>query len=164
MTRVTTKGICEPALRKIGADTGEFYFYSMLRRVNARRQNEIADLMVACSDFSFSFLNVLVFASNARDFVRGKRRMRGLSRAELELIEEVILSLETAFWKAAQSYANDARALMVTEAYVRRILNNPELLATVRSRHPNVLRELGRLSLYRPERARPRSDPTAAGC
>ena len=151
MKRGTTKGICSAALEKIGPDRREHYFYSMLRRVNGGRQNEIADLMVACSDYSFSFLNVLIFASNASDFVRGKRRMRRLNKAELEMIEMVMPPLEGAFWKAAESYADDARSLMVTEAYVRRILGNAQIADLVRSGHPKVFRKLNRMGFVCPD-------------
>lgn len=145
MSRVVTKHICKVALDKIGGRSRPFYFYSLLRRVNARRQNEIADLMTACSDYSFSLLNLLIYASKATDFVREKRRMRGLSVAELTLIENVVPPLEAAFWKATKSYADDARALMVTDAYIRKILGNPEVVAYVRGVHPKVFRDLKRL-------------------
>ena len=158
MKRGTTKGICSAALEKMGPDRREHYFYSMLRRVNGRRQNEIADLMVACSDCSFSFLNVLIFASNATDFVRAKRRMRGLNKAELEMIEKVMPPLEDAFWRAAKSYADDARSLMVTEAYVRRILGNPQVADFVRSDHPKVFRKLNRMGVVCPQAERTSPD------
>lgn len=145
MTRVSLKGICDAALEKISARARPFYFYSMLRRVNARRQNEIADLMAACSDYSFPFLNLLIFGSKASDFVRTKRRMRGLGQAELAVIEKAVPQFEAAFWSAARSYADDARASMVTEAYVRRILANPKVAAYVRVAHPKVFRDLSRL-------------------
>jgi len=156
MKRGTTKGICSAALAKIGPDSREHYFYSMLRRVNDRRQSEITDLMAACSDYSFSFLNILVFASKPADFVRDKRRMRGLSKAELEMIEKVVPPLERAFWQAAKPYADDARSLMVTEAYIRRILGNAQIADLVRSVHPKVFRKLNRMGFVCPD-ARPTS-------
>ena len=150
MTRATTKGICAAVLEKIGLRARPLYFYSMLRRVNSRRQDEIADLMAACSDYSLPFLNLLVFGSKASDFVRAKRRMRGLSQAELAVIEGVVPQLEAAFWGAARSYADDARASMVTEAYVRRIFSNPNVAAYVGAAHPRVFRSLVRLGFKCP--------------
>lgn len=147
MARLVTKGICDAALEKIGAKTKSFQFYSMLRRVNAGRQNEIANLMAACADYSFSLLGVLTFGSKAHHFIRAKRRMRGVSRAELALIEKTVPPLEAAFWTAARSYADDARALMVTEAYVRRIIANPGVAARVRAAHPTTFLDLNRLGL-----------------
>jgi len=161
MSRVVAKGICQAAQEKIGL-LQQGYYYSVLRRVNSTRQTQIADLMAACADYSYSLLYLLIFASKRSDFVRGKRRVRGLSKAELAKIENVFPRIEDAFRRSARSYADDARALMLTEAYVRRILANPRIAAYVRSAHPSVFGDLKRLGmdLSAAEKADP-NPPTA---
>lgn len=147
MSRASTKGISEAALEKIQGGIKRPSFYSALRRVNAQRQEQIADIMTACSDYTDYLLNILIAASKSSDFVDTKRRMRGLGAHEQAEIDKVFPPIEDAFRKSTLSYADDARALAVTEAYVRRMLANPRIAAYIRAAHPDVTRELRRVGL-----------------
>jgi hypothetical protein len=74
------------------------------------------------------------------------------------MIEKVVPPLEGAFWRAAKSYADDARSLLVTEAYIRRILGNVQIADLVRSGHPKVFRKLNRMGFVCPD-----AGPTSRG-
>jgi len=147
MPRASTKGISEAALQKVRGHVKAPSFYSTLRRVNGRRQDQIADLMAACSDYTNCFLNLLIAASKGLDFIQPKKRMRGIGAGEQAEIEKIFPPVEEAFRKSCLSYAEDARALAVTEAYVRRMLANPRIAAYVQSVHPALSRELRRLGV-----------------
>ena len=147
MPRASTTGISEVALQKMRGHVKRQSFYSILRRVNAQRQDQIADIMTACSDYTYCFLNLLIAASRNSDFVRPKRRMRGISAGEQADIERVFPPIEEAFRKSALSYADDARALAVTAAYVGRMFANPRIAAYVQTAHPVLARELRRLGV-----------------
>jgi hypothetical protein len=69
------------------------------------------------------------------------------------MIEKVVPPLERALWQAVKPYADDARSLIVTEAYIRRILGNAQIADLVRSGHPKVFRKLNRWDLSVPIRS-----------
>ena len=121
------QGICPGALEKIGEDPKYQGFYSLLRRVKPHRQQQIADLMSMSADRSLSFLTLLVAASRESDFLRKKTRTRGISRQQLATIEKAFRPLEESFRTRAPDYADNAYALVVTEAYFRRLLNSPRV-------------------------------------
>lgn len=147
MPRASTKGISEAALQTMPGHVKSQSFYSTLRRVNAQRQEQIADIMLACSDYTYCFLNLLIAASRRLDFLQPKKRMRGINASEQADIERVFPPIEDAFRKACLSYAEDARALAVTEAYLRRLFANPRIAAYVHTAHPVLSRELRRLGV-----------------
>jgi hypothetical protein len=72
--------ICVRALEQIGPDPRYPGFYSSLRRVKHRRQEQIAKLMFMSADYSLSFMQLLIAASKRSDFVKRKIRTRGISR------------------------------------------------------------------------------------
>ena len=136
------EGICPGALKKIGPDPKYPGFYSLLRRVKPQRQQQIADLMSMSADHSLSFLNLLIAGSKESDFVGKKRRTRGISRQELATIEKSFRSLENSFRSLAPAYPDNAYALVVTEAYLRGLLNNARVASYLNSVHPEIFEDL----------------------
>lgn len=115
---------------------------SLLRRVSARRQEEIAEIMTLSADWSLSFLRLLVLASKERDFVRDMETPRGVQPYEMKLIEREIASLEEAFRTATAAYANTAYALVLTEAYLRSLVKNARIAAYLRSVWPKLFAKI----------------------
>jgi hypothetical protein len=138
MRAPNTKGISPRALKQIGSDHHFPQFYSTLRRLKPRRQEQIADLMAMSADRRLSFLTLLVSASKQSDFVGRKKRTRGISRRQLTEIEETMRRLEAQFRSSAPAYRENANALVVTEAYLRRILQNVQIANYIKSVHREI--------------------------
>jgi len=115
---------------------------SLLRRVSARRQEEIAEIMTLSADRSLSFLRLLVLVSKEPDFIRGKETPRGVQPHEMKLIEREIASLEEAFRTATAAYANDAYVLALIEAYLRSLVKNARIAAYLRSVWPRLFAKI----------------------
>lgn len=134
--------ICARALEQIGPDPRYPGFYSSLRRVKHRRQEQIAELMFMSADYSLSFMQLLIAASKRSDFVKRKIRTRGISRHQQAAIEKTFRPLEEAFRRLAASYSDDAYAVVVTTAYFRRVLRNVRITSYLNAVHPAIFEEL----------------------
>jgi hypothetical protein len=113
--------------------------------VNPRRQEEIAEIMALSGNRCRSFLRLLILASKESDFVRSKKTPRGVRPNEVKLIEREIGSLEEAFRAAAATYADDAYALVLTEAYFRSLLKNARIATYLRSVWPKLFAKVSEL-------------------
>lgn len=134
--------ICVRALEQIGPDLRYPGFYSSLRHVKHRRQEQIAKLMFMSADYSLSFMQLLIAASKRSDFVKRKIRTRGISRHQQTAIEETFRPLEEAFRRSAASYSDDAYAAVVTTAYLRRVLRNVRIASYLNAVYPEIFEEL----------------------
>ena len=132
-------------LEEIGGSLQAARCRSLLRRVSPRRQEEIAETMALSADRSLSFLRLLILASNERDCVRSKKAPRGVRPNEMKLIAHEIGSLEEAFRAATATYADDAYALVLTEAYLRFLLKNARIAAYLRSVWPKLFAKISQL-------------------
>ncbi len=145
-----TSKISAIALEKIGSEARVPGFYCLLRRVKHPRQEQIAELMSLSADHTLNFLRLLIAASKSSDFVKKKKRTRGITRNEEAAIEKTFRSLEGIFQTSAASYSDDAHAASLTIAYLRRLLNNGRIENYINAIYPELFKELkvsGELSL-----------------
>lgn len=142
MRRANTNNISANVLDRIGPDARGAGIFRLLRRVNCPRQEQIAEIMFLVADFTLNFARLLVEASKPADFVRKKRHAKGVTRAEAGAIEETVLALEKKLRNSAATYPDDARAIVITAAYIRRILSNSRVASYLIAVHPEIITEL----------------------
>jgi hypothetical protein len=142
MQRAIKSNISDRAFELLGPDPRYPEFYALLRRVNDRRQEQIAQLMFMSADYTVSFLRLLIAASKHSDYIKEKRPPRGISQRELAAIERTIQPLEEEFRRSAASYSDDAWAVAVTSAYVRKLLRNDRIASYLSAVYPKIFDEL----------------------
>ena len=93
-------------------------------------------------DYTLSFMQLLIAASKHSDFIKKKIRTRGISRQQQTMIEETFQPIEETFRRLASSYSDDAYAVAITTAYVRRVLSNVRIASYLNAVHPEIFEEL----------------------
>jgi uncharacterized protein YbgA (DUF1722 family) len=109
----------------------------MLRRVKAKRQREIADIMYKSANYTFAFMELLIAASKIGDFNDVKIRTRGVSRNELATIERTFSELENDFRCLAPYYREGTIAFLVSLAYARKFFENENIAKYLRTFYPS---------------------------
>jgi ParB-like chromosome segregation protein Spo0J len=115
-----------------------------LKRVNAVRQIEIAELMVSANNYSAVYAEGLVLATS-EDQVQNpteRRTKKGMSVEDIAKMEEELSGLEKELKVAEGTYGENVLNLTVSLAYVKRLLDNQKVTRFLRSRYPGILSAL----------------------
>jgi hypothetical protein len=115
----------------------------LLRRVNAVRQVEIAELMVGTNSYSKAYVEALLLATPEDQLVHATkpRKPKGLSTENLAKIEQEMETLQRDLKAVEQSYGQNVLSLTVARSYVRKLLDNTGIQRFLNAQYADVLQE-----------------------
>ena len=115
----------------------------LLRRVNAVRQVEIAELMVGTNSYSHAYVEALILATPADQLVHSVKRKKpkGLSAENRAKMEQEMDTLQRDLKAVEKGYGQNVLSLTVARSYIRKLLENQEIQRFLSAQYADVLQE-----------------------
>jgi hypothetical protein len=119
----------------------------LLRRVNAVRQVEIAELMVGTNSYSKAYVEALILATPEDQLVHSvkPKKPKGLSAENLAKMEQEMEMLQRDLKATEKSYGQNVLSLTVARSYIRKLLENPDVKQFLNAQYADVLNEFAAL-------------------
>lgn len=140
-------GICSEAAetlkdKRVGNDA-----FSVLRKMKAVRQTEVAGLMVAANNYSRRFAQLLLTGTRT-ELLAAPERVRppkGLAATQKAMLEQETDALLREYKAVDESYGTDVLLLSVSCGYIERLLANARVQRYLSKRYPDILQQLQQL-------------------
>jgi len=119
-------GICQEAIDLLKDKKISPNALKVLKKVQAMRQIELAELMVAANNYTVPYASALLAATSKNQLVEqdSKKKVEGLSREEMGRMEKEMDRLEREFKIIEESYGPNVLNLVVARRYLSNLLNN----------------------------------------
>jgi ParB/RepB/Spo0J family partition protein len=120
----------------------------ILKRVNAVRQIEIAELMVSTNNYAKGYVEVLFLGTPKEQLANPAepKKMRGMSREEIAKMEYEMETLENDFKSIEESYGQNVLHLTLARGYVKKLLENARVVRFLSSQHAEIFGEFEALA------------------
>jgi ParB-like chromosome segregation protein Spo0J len=140
-------GICAEAVEMLKDFKLNANVFTVMRKMKALRQIEVAEHMIANSAFSLTFAQALLFGTKPEMLLVKPRLRDGKSAAEAasSRFSEESDALLKDLRGLEDSFGKDALTLTVCQRYVERLLKNAKVVRYLERRHD---RSLGALQLW----------------
>jgi hypothetical protein len=121
---------------------------SLLKKVKALRQIEMAQLMVSGNNYTHSYVRALLVGTPREHMVKPDepKKVRGMSAEDVARMEREMETLERDYKLFEERYGENALHLGAAQRYVRRLLENTKVKRFLNQRHPEILEELQELA------------------
>ena len=140
-------GICPEAADLLRDKHVPINTFTELRRLKPIRQIVAAEIMIAMNRYTTMYAKSIVAASPQDQLVGGKRKaVRGLTEAQIALMERESTEIEREFRLIEQSYGSDHLDLVLATGYVTRLLNNARIVRHLAQHHATILHEFQKIS------------------
>ena len=141
------KGIC-PEISELFKDRHiSPRAFAELRKMKPMRQIEVAELMIAANNFTVPYAKALLAATPKDQLVdqHKQKKISGLSSEDLARMEKETELLERDFMIIKESYGEDTLNLVLSTAYLSKILNNARMVRFLLKNYPDILSEFQRI-------------------
>ena len=134
-------GINEEAAELLKQTDISAYALRLLRKVTGVRQIEIAELMISVNNFSSSYAEALVLGTRKGELANPEKRKRkkGVSAEEIARMEEEMAGLERDLRAVEESYGENMLKLTPMRAYIKKLLENPNVMRHLSAYHGEIL-------------------------
>lgn len=140
-------GICPEAADLLRDKHVPLNAFVELRRLKPLRQIAAAELMVAMNRYSTSYAKSIVAASPEDQLIEGRRKVvRGLTEAEMAVMERETAELDREFKLIEQSYGTDHLDLVLATGYLARLIGNVRVVRYLAQHHPDLLSEFQKIA------------------
>ncbi len=141
------EGICPEAvelLKKKRIGSGAI---REIRKVKPLRQLEMAELMIASSNFSVAYAKCLVAATPQGQLIDAeqKKEIRGLTSDDIARIEREMEGLERDFKTIEDTHGKNVLNLVIVVGYLKKLLDSARVLRFLSRSHPEILAEFQKL-------------------
>jgi len=118
-----------------------------LRKLAPLRQIEATELMVAMNKYTLGYAKSLVAATPQDQLAEGykPKRVRGLTSAQVALMERETANLDREFRIAEQSYGTDHLDLVIASGYIGKLLGNAKVVRYLGMHQKEILLEFQKL-------------------
>ena len=121
----------------------------LLRRVNEVRQLEIAELMVDADNYSSAYVEAMILGTPPDQLTKVapvKKRKKGFSPENIARLESEMAMLERDFKAMEAGYGQNVLHLTLASAYIRKLLENINVVAALKAGHAEILAEFQKIS------------------
>lgn len=120
----------------------------ILKRVNAVRQIEIADLMVSSNNYSKGYAEALFMGTPKEQLANpeASKKIKGMSAEEIAKMEYEMETLEHDFKAVEESYGQNVLHLTLARGYVKKLLENARIVRFLSGRHTEIFSEFEALA------------------
>lgn len=117
------------------------------RKAKPVRQIDMAQLMVAGSNYTRAYAEALVVGTPPDQLVNGSKKVvRGVSEEEIARMEKEMESLERDYRLYQDQFGENSLHLNAAQRYVKRLLENAKVQRFIGNRYPELLEELQELA------------------
>jgi hypothetical protein len=119
-----------------------------VKRVAPMRQIEMAELMVAANNYSTDYAMCLVAATPEKDLVDSDRNkvLTGMKPEDIARMEREMAVLGRDFLMIEESHGKNTLNLVLAVAYLRKVLDNANVVKYLSQRYPDILSEFQKLA------------------
>jgi len=140
-------GICPEAADLLRDKHVPLNAFTELRRLKPMRQIVAAEMMVAMNRYSTSYAKSIVAGTPDDQLLEGARKaVRGLTDAQIALMERESAELDREFKLIEQSYGADHLDLVLATGYVTRLLGNARVVRHLAQHHSDLLNEFQKIA------------------
>lgn len=141
-------GICGEATDLLKDKQVALTGFRILKKMKPLRQIEAAQLMVAMNKYTINYARSLLAATPENQLVAGAtpKKIKGISREQLELMENESASLEREIRLVEDSYGIDHLDLVLARGYVARLVCNERITKYLALHHEEFLPEFEKIT------------------
>lgn len=140
-------GICPEAADLLRDKHVPMNAFTQLRKLKPMRQIAAAEMMIAMNRFSTSYAKSIVAGTSEDQLVDGRRpAVRGLTEAQMALMERESAELDREFRLIEQTYGADHLDLVLAIGYITRLLGNVRVVHHLAQQHPDLLGEFQKIA------------------
>lgn len=136
-------GICPEVVELLKDRAVNPTTFETMQKMKSARQVEVAELMLAASNFTSSYAKALFAATKPHDLVHPERgkRLKGITPEQMARMEREMETLQRDFKAVEQSYGDDVLHLVIATGYLSKLVSNLEVERYLSTRHPEILDE-----------------------
>lgn len=140
-------GICPEAAELLKDKQVPLGTFRILRKMQAFRQIEVAEMMTTTNCFATSFAESLLAATPQADLVEPAKpkRVRGLTEQQMALMERESANLDREYKMVEESHGTALLDLVIASGYLRKLLGNARVVRYLAQHHPDILPEFQKL-------------------
>nr|WP_263480897.1 plasmid partitioning protein RepB C-terminal domain-containing protein [Pseudosulfitobacter pseudonitzschiae] len=141
-------GICGEAAELLKDKQVALTGFRILKKMKPLRQIEAAQLMVAMNKYTINYARSLLAATPENQLVAGAKpkKIKGISREQLELMENESANLERQVRLVEDSYGIDHLDLVLARGYVAKLVSNERITKYLALHHEEFLPEFERIT------------------
>lgn len=140
-------GVCPEAVELLRDKKVTGISLRELRKVKPMRQIEIAELLVAASNYSVGYVKCLVAATPVDSLVDAERdkEVRGLSPEEISRMEHEMESLGKEFKSIEENHGKNTLNLVLIVGYLKKVVENNRVARYLANQYPEIAAEFQKL-------------------
>jgi hypothetical protein len=141
-------GICDEAAEILKDKQVALTGFRVLKKMKPMRQIEAAQLMVAMNKYTINYARTLLAATPENLLVAGMKpkKIKGISREQLDLMERESANLEREVRLVEDSYGVDHLDLILARGYVSKLVNNELITKYLAQHHEEFLPEFKKIN------------------
>lgn len=140
-------GICPEAADLLRDKHVPLNAFTELRKLKPMRQIVAAEMMVAMNRYSTPYAKSIVAGTPQEQLVAPRpKAMRGLTDAQIALMERETADLDREFRLIEQGYGEDHLDLVLAAGYVSRLLGNARVVRHLAQFHADLLSEFQKIA------------------
>jgi len=135
------EGICPEAVELLKDKMVSGNVFSLLRRMKAIRQIEVATLMSDSNNYTISYTKALLAATSRHQLVNPEKpqKIKGLDEEQIARMEAEMSSLQGEYRLIEESYGPNVLNLTVARGYLSSLLDNSQVTKYLKQHHPEFL-------------------------
>ncbi len=121
----------------------------LLKRVNAVRQLEIAELMVNANNFFTGYAEALVLGTPREQLANASvpKKKTGLKPEQIAKMEQEMESLERDIKSVGETFTENVFNLTCARTYIRKLLENGKVARFLNANHPEIFSEFENIAV-----------------
>ncbi len=146
-TQTLLNGICPEAIDLLKDRPISRGALHVLKKVRPLRQVEMAELMIALSNYSHTYANALLAATQVDQFIKQDKdkATEGIRPEDIARMEHEMDDLGKAFVVLEQSHGRNVLNLVLARGYLIKLLDNGRVVRYLATKYPEVLAEFQRI-------------------
>lgn len=141
-------GICREAAELLKDKQVAMTGFRVLKKMKPMRQIEAAQLMVAMNKYTVNYARSLLAATPENQLIGGAKpkRISGISREQLDLMEQESANLEREVRLVEDSYGTDHLDLILARGYVTKLMSNERVTKYMALHHDEFISEFEKIT------------------
>ena len=137
-------GICVEATELLKNRRVSMGVFSILRKMKPMRQIEVAELLLASTNFSVPYTRALLVATRPDMLVEPDKQkiVEGLTPEQVAKMEKEMEVLQRDLKVVEESHGNQVLNLVLARSYLARLFNNGRVARYLGQHHADIFREL----------------------
>ena len=141
-------GLCEEVIALLKDKMCPMAVFDVLRKMNALRQIEAAELLINANNFSVSYASAILAGTPQAQLVTPQtpKRLKGMTAEAIARMERELSRLQEAISSIQDSYGQDHLHLTVIKGYLRKLITNDRVARYLEQYQPELFIEFQKIA------------------